>query len=150
MKPCKYNGDEPSPKGLGYCAHDEKMYSVKQGLNDFNWIVIPFGKSKKWIPLTIPKDFFNDFKKLDVPVKELKTTINKITRGTWDGSIIVYHSVAPDVVYNNKQFTRAIQKITKQKFMFTEQGMQANKKAHMELDKKSIVNLIKKKYSKFN
>jgi hypothetical protein len=121
-----YSGDEPSPKGLGYCAHAEKLYTVKKGLNDFYWIVVPFNESKKWIPLTIPKKFFNDFKKLNVIVKLdpnnhwiklfLKktgkiledTTITKIKPGTWDGSIIVYHT-APPVVYTNKNFVKANQ-----------------------------------------
>jgi hypothetical protein len=35
----KYKGDEPSPKGLGYCAHAEILGKVRKGLDDNEWIV---------------------------------------------------------------------------------------------------------------
>ena len=34
-----YKGDEPSPKGLGYCAHAEKEGSQKKGKDGNMWIV---------------------------------------------------------------------------------------------------------------
>ena len=46
MPPClndpkkSYTGEEPSPKGHGYCAHAEKMYEIRYGNDDFDWIVI--------------------------------------------------------------------------------------------------------------
>ena len=73
MPPCKndsnrtYVGNEPSPKGNGYCAHAEKLYSMKEGLDYNKWIVVPSDKSplcrKKWVPFRIPSSFFNNFKK---------------------------------------------------------------------------------------
>jgi hypothetical protein len=40
MPPCRkdskrhYTGDEPSPKGYGFCAHNERIGTVKQGNHD--------------------------------------------------------------------------------------------------------------------
>jgi len=45
MPPCKndstrsYDGTEPSPKGLGYCAHSEKLGTIKKGKDGKQWIV---------------------------------------------------------------------------------------------------------------
>jgi hypothetical protein len=34
-----YTGDEPSPKGLGYCAHAEKIGTIKKGKDGNMWII---------------------------------------------------------------------------------------------------------------
>ena len=45
-----YKGDEPSPKGLGFCAHSEKVDTIKTGLDGNEWIINETGKGiKKWI-----------------------------------------------------------------------------------------------------
>ena len=44
-----YKGTEPSPKGLGYCAHSEKIGEIKKGRDNNLWIVKEYKKSKKWI-----------------------------------------------------------------------------------------------------
>jgi len=50
-----YIGDEPSPKGLGICAHAEKVGTIKEGLNKKLWIVIEQSNSiKKWILYKLP------------------------------------------------------------------------------------------------
>ena len=35
----KYKGDEPSPKGIGYCAHSEKVGVIREGLDKNKWKV---------------------------------------------------------------------------------------------------------------
>ena len=35
----KYKGTEPSPKGLGYYAHNMKVVTVKKGKNGNKWII---------------------------------------------------------------------------------------------------------------
>ena len=57
MPPCKndpkssYKGTEPSPKGLGYCAHAEKVGTKKKGRNRKMWIIkVVAGKTKRWMP----------------------------------------------------------------------------------------------------
>lgn len=45
-----YNGDEPSPKGLGYCAHAEKVGFTHKGLDNNMWEVKKVSNdSKRWI-----------------------------------------------------------------------------------------------------
>jgi hypothetical protein len=45
-----YKGNEPSPKGLGYCAHCEKNGTIKNGLDGNLWIVVKTKKNiKRWI-----------------------------------------------------------------------------------------------------
>jgi hypothetical protein len=46
-----FKGTEPSPKGLGYCAHAEKVGSKMKGKNGKMWIIkLVAGKTKRWIP----------------------------------------------------------------------------------------------------
>ena len=45
-----YKGTEPSPKGLGYCAHAEKVGKKKKGKDDNTWIIKEVSNgSKKWV-----------------------------------------------------------------------------------------------------
>jgi hypothetical protein len=48
-----YTGDEPSPKGLGYCAHAEKIGTIKKGKDGNIWIIkkTKCGK-QRWIKKT--------------------------------------------------------------------------------------------------
>ena len=56
MPPCKndpkrkYKGDEPSPKGVGWCAHGEKEGEVRKGRDGNKWIVKKIGSgSLRWV-----------------------------------------------------------------------------------------------------
>ena len=45
----QYKGDEPSPKGLGYCAHAEKEGNKKKGKDGNMWEVKSVKNgSKRW------------------------------------------------------------------------------------------------------
>ena len=45
-----YKGDEPSPKGLGYCAHSEDIGTIKTGRDGNEWIISKTSKNvKRWI-----------------------------------------------------------------------------------------------------
>ena len=45
-----YKGNEPSPKGLGYCAHCEEIGTMRIGLDGNYWIINKNKKNiKKWI-----------------------------------------------------------------------------------------------------
>lgn len=45
----KYIDTEPRPKGLGYCAHAEKINTIKKGKDRNNWIVIETKNNiKRW------------------------------------------------------------------------------------------------------
>jgi len=46
----KYKGTEPSPKGLGWCAHGEKEGKVRKGKDGKQWIVKKVKNgSKRWV-----------------------------------------------------------------------------------------------------
>ena len=46
----EYTGTEPSPKGLGYCAHAEKIGSIRVGNDENVWKVIETSKkTKMWV-----------------------------------------------------------------------------------------------------
>ena len=132
-----YTGNEPSPKGLGYCAHNEKLYTIMEGLDNNYWYVSPIGKSRRWKHLKIPTEWFQDIKKIK------SKTITKITKGKNYNDIFVLH-IESNNVYRNKAFEKEIKSITKLNFNFSEQGLQEIHKAHMELDNISIIKLIKK------
>ena len=60
-----YKGNEPSPKGLGYCAHAEKIGKVKKGLDGNKWIVSETKNgTKRWVK--------NTKKQADKPKEKLK------------------------------------------------------------------------------
>jgi hypothetical protein len=49
-----YKGDEPSPKGIGYCAHTEEIGTIKNGLNGNKWIISSTAKGvKRWVKYKI-------------------------------------------------------------------------------------------------
>lgn len=63
-----YNGNEPSPKGNGYCAHGEPVGIIRLGTDGNAWIVNETAKKvKKWIiqskgifkPINLINDTFN-------------------------------------------------------------------------------------------
>ena len=48
----KYKGTEPSPKGLGYCAHSMKVGAVKKGKDGNKWEVREIKNgNKRWIKI---------------------------------------------------------------------------------------------------
>ena len=47
-----YKGNEPSPKGFGWCAHSEKIGTEKEGRDGSIWRVKQIGNgSKRWVRL---------------------------------------------------------------------------------------------------
>lgn len=51
---CKryYRGHEPSPKGLGFCAHAEKINKRRKGRNGKMWIVRKTKRNvRRWVPV---------------------------------------------------------------------------------------------------
>jgi hypothetical protein len=63
MPPCKndptkkYKGTEPSPKGIGWCAHAEKEGKVRKGKDGNQWIVKKVSNgSKRWMKKGVSKN----------------------------------------------------------------------------------------------
>lgn len=49
-----YTGDEPSPKGLGFCAHAEKINTKMIGKDKNSWIIsVDKNNTKRWIKYNI-------------------------------------------------------------------------------------------------
>ncbi len=44
-----YTGNEPSPKGLGFCASAEEVGAIMSGKDGSNWIVTQTKTCKKWV-----------------------------------------------------------------------------------------------------
>lgn len=52
-----YKGDEPSPKGVGYCAHTEELGTIKNGLDKKKWIISITSKGvKRWVQYKSKKE----------------------------------------------------------------------------------------------
>ena len=61
-----YKGTEPSPKGIGYCAHAEKIGSKKKGKDGNIWIVKQVSNgSKRWIKKSTSKKSTSKKESLD-------------------------------------------------------------------------------------
>lgn len=59
----KYKGTEPSPKGMGWCAHGEKEGKVRKGKDGNQWIVKKVKNgSKRWIKKDTSKKLSNKSK----------------------------------------------------------------------------------------
>ncbi len=78
--------NQPSPKGLGYCAHNENLYKIMVGLDNNYWYVSPVGKSRRWKRLKIPSGWFQDIKNIKSKI------IKKIIKGRNYNDIIVLYN----------------------------------------------------------
>jgi hypothetical protein len=84
-----YKGDEPSPKGFGYCAHAENIGVIKNGKDGNKWIVKKIKNgSKRWIKLLIKEQEFVIFK---VPLITYR-----------QGKKHIQYSLLPGIIKNNK------------------------------------------------
>ena len=85
-----YKGDEPSPKGLGFCAHAEDLGKQMKGKNKNIWeIVATKNGVKRWV---------------EVNNKKLNNTKNKLIKKQKRGKKIETKSI---IVYkNNKIFKK--------------------------------------------
>jgi hypothetical protein len=92
-----YKGTEPSPKGLGYCAHAEKLGSIRKGKDKKMWIIKKTKNGiKRWMkynkePTKLTKSQLNTLSIIKNDIKKqlskigVKTYIfnNKKTNGTY-------------------------------------------------------------------
>ena len=77
-----YKGNEPSPKGLGYCAHAEEVGKIRKGLDGNKWKINKTSKGiKRWIRYKInnisknkyENKYENKYKQIQKKVKGYKT-----------------------------------------------------------------------------
>lgn len=96
-----YEGNEPSPKGLGICAHAEKLNSKKKGKDGNMWIVKETKNGvKRWVkhsgvPAAKKSDLLTAnvfFGVPDIPLKDIPKYMNK------DSILkIIYNDVMPEI-----------------------------------------------------
>ena len=69
-----YKGTEPSPKGLGWCAHSENIGTVKKGKDGKQWIIQKTSiGTKKWSRLKDQKEVESDrFGENNIKYKKIK------------------------------------------------------------------------------
>lgn len=74
-----YNGDEPSPKGLGYCAGGMKLGTKMKGNNGFEWIVKETSKGvKRWERnVTMNSKTCSEWVKKNILIKDLKKRLKE-------------------------------------------------------------------------
>ena len=70
----KYKGTEPSPKGLGWCAHGEKESKVRKGKDGKEWIVKKVKNgSKRWMKsINVNKKYSQNCNKFVIYEKKKK------------------------------------------------------------------------------
>ena len=89
-----YKGTEPSPKGLGICAHVEKIGLKLKGNDDNTWIIKQISSgSKRWIKFSISSTEYD--KKINcfnfvVYEKKLKSGKLKIIEGLEENIGYIY------------------------------------------------------------
>ena len=54
-----YSGNEPSPKGLGYCAHCTPLHVTMKGKDGNLWENVKFRNSRRWVK--VRKDMMGGF-----------------------------------------------------------------------------------------
>ena len=73
----KYKGTEPSPKGMGWCAHGEKEGKVRKGKDGNQWIVKKVKNgSKRWIKNKVIKKVTKKLTVNKLKKKSIKYAIN--------------------------------------------------------------------------
>ena len=89
----KYKGDEPSPKGLGWCAHGEKEGKVRKGLDGNKWVVKKVSSgSLRWVKDSVKK----------ITKKSIKKSTKKITLQKEHRIIVRYAALTNNIFPNYK------------------------------------------------
>ena len=114
----KYKGDEPSPKGLGWCAHGEKEGKARKGRDGNKWIVKKVSSgSLRWVKQSNDKSdvkqtstanhkiYVNSNKQLKYP--DLRFNVTFIPYHIYDGNKTIKFSeniVLPSIVNSSVAF----------------------------------------------
>jgi len=141
----KYKGTEPSPKGLGYCAHSMKIGEVKKGKDGNKWKVRKIKNgSKRWMKVNIKnkklinkkiskRDIilsgsysgvkkYKKMKKFDIIKSEIKLNKNilckknKLTINIINNKIYIYHTFNSTINdFSGRWYNIDLQKYSKYK-----------------------------------
>lgn len=114
-KSATYKGDEPSPKGLGWCAHAEKVGSKMVGLDGHTWVVEATSSGvKRWVKAKTDETQ-QLFTKLDMLLKKKKldATSYKVFQATVNALYDIYDSKKKDAGELFYTITNAIERTPK-------------------------------------
>lgn len=82
-----YKGDEPSPKGLGFCAHAEKVGAVREGRDKGVWVVQKAANGvRRWVRRVVDKRY-----KVDAMAGALTAALEDGWRRLAAGALIVIY-----------------------------------------------------------
>ncbi len=150
-----YKGDEPSPKGVGLCAHAEAPWTVRMGRNGAQWYVAVSAKGvRSWKPYklvvkTLKWDFGAGLGPLvtrggdDLPVTKVR--LDAMLQD-WEpfqltGSLYAYHP-RKGSAYDDKRWLKAFakrfgdatgHKFAPDDFGSSEMGMQGALYSHLDV-----------------
>lgn len=106
----KITGKEPSPKGLGFCAHTEKINTKKKGRDGNDWIVKKTKTSKRWFRLPKNKKtkkkvmISNELKdETDIIIWEKQNLKDKFTK-IKSGKISLHKNGWFSMIYEKKNY----------------------------------------------
>ena len=103
----KYKGDEPSPKGLGYCAHSEKEGVKKKGKDRNMWEVKKVKNgSKRWIKIS-NKNIINN-KKVNIYNPFIKNIVIPILHDYSYDNIIICKDDIIQIEYDCESINKNI------------------------------------------
>ena len=97
-----YIGNEPSPKGLGFCAHAEKVNTIKKGRDGNIWIIKSNNNIKKWFKHNDNKKKVNDI--VELLYNKMKKWWIKMTNGAL---IICFKNGDVKLIDSNKKTKNA-------------------------------------------
>lgn len=99
-----YKGDEPSPKGLGWCAHSENEGTIKKGKDGKNWIIQKTSiGSKKWLRIKNKVEIKNeDFGENNAKYKKIKEKMKDYKKYYIYNPFIL--SCTPYLIYVNSDY----------------------------------------------
>ena len=104
-----YKGSEPSPKGLGYCGHAEKINTIKKGADGNKWIINKTKAGiKRWVKVKNTK--LNDTTINTKNRKKLSKIKANASVGLYDIPVILYKSVKK-TIFKNKILKKIIEKV---------------------------------------
>ena len=110
----KYKGDEPSPKGIGWCAHSEKEGKVRKGRDGNKWITKKVSSgSLRWVKSAgDSKPIKISVKKNTVKtnyVKKVKSSVVKNSHVGFNKYYTHYNGTRPRLVDVSKKIVRIYQ-----------------------------------------
>jgi len=111
----KYKGDEPSPKGLGWCAHGEKEGEVRKGRDGNKWIVKKVSSgSLRWVKV-VDKDGDKTLVKKGYKKYVLK---NDFDNKELDIPCIVYIKNKNVIIYKNDDYVIMLISLLSKRLMY--------------------------------